>query len=284
MIFRYIFMALIVFIISFLLIQFQNGSIYEEIPSSKYSFAGQVVPMWWKYFFNQEKMDREISLIKFDTAQFVMLNKRIMQFVPYIEDILQKNWVHKDLKYLAMVESYLRTNIVSSVGAAWIRQLMPDTARQYWLRVDDTIDERYDRQKSTQAAAKYLRNLFETFKDRNLVAAAYNRWQNWLERDMSWQWVTWYYDLLLNDETSRFVFKIVAMKYLMGNKTQNFDTTVLWGYYTTPSTKIITLGATTWLSNRATTKGYNYLQLRQLNPWIRSDDLPEWERDLKVFK
>lgn len=284
MAFRYIFMALILLIIGFLLIQFKKDSIYEEIPSSQYSFAWQEVPMWWKYFYNQEKVDREISITKFDTAQFVMVNKRVMQFVPYIEDILQKNWVHKDFKYLAMVESDLRVNIVSSIWAAWIRQLMPDTARQYWLRVDDTIDERYDRQKSTQATAKYLRNLFETFKDRNLVAAAYNRWENWLKRDMQRQWVTWYYDLLLNDEPSRFVFKIVAMKYLIENKMQNFDATVLWGYYTNPDTKTIKIGAMTWLSDWANTNWYNYLQLRQLNPRIRADDLPEWQRELRVFK
>jgi len=100
---------------------------------------------------------------------------------------------------------------------------MPDTARKYWLRVDDQIDERYDWQKSTVAASKYLRYLFDRFGDWTLAVAAYNRWENWLGRDMQWQWVTWYYDLLLNDETSRFVFRIVAMKYLIENEGQIFD-------------------------------------------------------------
>jgi soluble lytic murein transglycosylase-like protein len=129
--------------------------------------------------------------------------------------------------YLPVIESALRNVSYSSAGAAGIWQFMPATAERYGLLVNDSIDERLDFEKSTEAAIVYLQDLYERFGNRTLVAAAYNRGENGLQRDMARQDVDNFYDLWLNEETSRYIFRILATKEIMENRFQYFPVEVL---------------------------------------------------------
>lgn len=118
---------------------------------------------------------------------------------------------------------------------------MPGTARDFGLRVDDQIDERFDLEKSTQAAIQYLTKLHDQFDNRSLAAAAYNRGENGLRSDLAWQYADSYYNVWLNEETARYVFRIIAIKYLMENRYEFFDHKVLGKQYKLPSTKTVTV-------------------------------------------
>lgn len=137
-------------------------------------FADEELPLDGVYILNQEKLDRQIALLLYNPAQVVMLHKRELQYIPYIENALRHADIPNDFTYLAIAESFLRP-VMSSAGAAGIWQLMPDTARRYGLIVDATVDQRLDFVKATDVAIRYLRDLYRIFGNRTLVAAAYNR-------------------------------------------------------------------------------------------------------------
>lgn len=140
------------------------------------SFAGQQIPLDGVYSMNQERYDRELALTALDPAQIVMIHKRWNLYMPMIESALDDANLPQDLQYIPVIESALRNVSVSTAGAAGIWQMMPDTARRYGLVVDDFVDERLDPVKATQAAVRYLRDLYTDFNsDVFLTAAAYNR-------------------------------------------------------------------------------------------------------------
>jgi len=281
---RYLFLGLM---FSLFLVFFLGNNPKQQVETLDYEklhFVGNYIPLDWKYFYNQEKIDREIAITKLNTAQFVMYHKREKVVLDYIRKELLANDVPTDFWYLAVAESALRVDAYSSAGAAWVWQFMPGTAKKYGLIVNNEIDERYNLEKSTDAAIKYIVDLYYKFQDRNLVAAAYNRWENGLQRDMQSQQQSGYYDLRLNTETSRYVFRIIAIKYLMENRYKYFDVNVLGEQYESPKTKTIKLGETINLTDRAVSKWYSYAEIRQLNPRIRWNYLPEWKRKIKVFK
>ena len=180
-------------------------------------FADEAIPLNGAYILNQEKLDREIALMLYNPAQVVMLHKRELQYVPYIADALHTAGIPNDFTYLAIAESFLRP-AMSPAGAAGIWQLMPDTARRYGLFVDDIVDQRLDFVKATAAAVRYLHDLYDIFGNRTLVAAAYNRGENGLQRDLARQNVTTYYDASLNDETARYLYRIVALKEILTHR------------------------------------------------------------------
>jgi membrane-bound lytic murein transglycosylase D len=190
-------------------------------------FALEAIPLDGVYVMNQEKFDREITLTLLNPAQIVMLHKRENQYIPFIENALRKADIPDDFKYLAIAESSLRNSAISSAGAAGIWQFMPDTARRYGLLIDEYVDERMDFEKSTAAAMEYLQDLYDLFGNWTMVAAAYNRGENGLQRDLSWQGVDQYYDAWLNSETSRYVYRILALKEVLENREKYFDSALL---------------------------------------------------------
>jgi hypothetical protein len=117
-----------------------------------------------------------------------------------------------------------------------------------------------------------------------LVLAAYNRWEYGLQSDMQNQFQSWYYDLYLNNETYRFVFRALAMKYLMENRSSYFDTSLLGNQYSLPATKTISVWAIEDLKIRCKDREYSYLEIKLLNPRIRKNILPEWNRKIKIFR
>ncbi len=233
------------------------------------SFAGQQVPMDGAYSMNQERYDRELALTALDPAQIVMIHKRWNLYMPMIEDALDDADLPEDLQYIPVIESALRNVAVSSAGAAGIWQFMPDTARRYGLVVDDFVDERLDPVKATQAAVRYLRDLYTDFnEDVFLTAAAYNRGENGLQRDLSRQGVSSFWDAQLNSETSRYIFRLIAMKQVWENRHTYVDSSILGVGYNTPDTKTVRVGQIDNLATWARDSGYTYAQIKYLNPWI----------------
>ncbi len=200
-----------------------TADLSKIIDYSKVNFAGEKVSFEGKYYYNLEKFEKELSVTRFNLYQFVLYHKREPLYIPYIEKKLKDAGIPDDFKYLAIAESGLRNESLSTAGAGGIWQFVPDTAKQYKLQINDNVDERYNFELETDAAIAYFQKLYADFHDWTLVAAAYNRGENGLRRALDDQKVTSYYDLYLNEETTRYLFRIIAIKYLMENRYEVFN-------------------------------------------------------------
>ncbi len=257
---------------------------YPELPIH---LAGKTVPMQWQEWYDvRQRFDKEFLLTSNNLYQFFLYVKRYPLYIPYIETALREKWLPDDIKYLPIAESALRNDIISSAGAAWIWQFMPETAKRYGLRVDAYIDERYHFEKSSDAALVYLSELYEDFWDWALAFAAYNRWENGLKRDMQSQGVDNYYELYLNEETSRYVFRILAIKYVLQSYFEHkwVIDKLIGGTFISPLTQKIQLWETQDLRKWAHEHAYRYKDIKNLNRWIVWDSLPEGSWEIKVIK
>ncbi|MEO1627330.1 MAG: lytic transglycosylase domain-containing protein, partial [Bacteroidota bacterium] len=180
--------------------------------SQSYDFAGETLPM--DNFDVRERLDRELLRNAYYHSSTVLALKRAHRFFPIIEKILAEEGMPDDLKYLAVAESDLM-NAISPAGAKGFWQFMKATGREYKLEINSEIDERYHLEKSTRAACQYLRRYQKRFGSWALAAAAYNGGAGRLSKEMKLQKADSYYDLNLNMETSRYVFRIVAIKEIM---------------------------------------------------------------------
>lgn len=234
-------------------------------------FAGEPVP----YFINdvKERLDREmITNINFHTNTTLVI-KRANKVFPVIEPILKQYGVPDDFKYLAVIESSL-VNAVSPAGARGIWQFMPETAKEKGMEVTDQVDERYHLEKSTVAACKYLLEAKNKFGDWTLAAASYNGGMAGIARRLQEQEVANFYDLLLTEETSRYVFRILALKEIMQNPAKygfSMPNEVL--YQPIPVKKIEIDSTITNLATFAKSQGINYKILKIHNPWLRDKKL-----------
>jgi hypothetical protein len=221
----------------------------------------------------QERLDREmITNINYHTNTTLVI-KRANKVFPIIEPILAKYGVPDDFKYLAVIESSL-VNAVSPAGARGIWQFMPATAKEKGMEVTDEVDERYHLEKSTEAACKYLVVAREKFGSWTLAAASYNGGMTGISNKMKEQQVTDYYDLLLTEETSRYVFRILALKEIMKNADKYGYSIPKEALYTNiPTKKVIIDSTVTDLANFALTQGINYKILKIHNPWLRDRKL-----------
>ena len=172
-------------------------------------FAGESVPL--QITDVKERLDRELLINANLDATTVLIIKRANRAFPIIEPILKQYNVPDDFKYLAVIESGL-INAVSSAGARGVWQFMPDTAKEKGMEVNETVDERYHLEKSTEAACKYLLAAKEKFGSWTLAAASYNGGMNGISKKIEEQKVTNYYDLGLTEETSRYFFIILELK------------------------------------------------------------------------
>ena len=276
---------LIISVFLFARMSWEDSSIVFSYPNEEIRFAGVAVPFDLSHFDNKHRFDKEFLLTSNNLYQFYLYVKRYPLYIPEIESKLLDAWVHDDIKYLPIAESALRDDVVSSAWAGGIWQFMPDTGRRYGLIVNDQVDERYHFEKSTDAAIDYLTDLYEIFDDWALVAAAYNRWENGLRRDMQSQDVDNYYDLYLNEETSRYVFRIMAIKYVMQSyfeKKKVIDK-IIGGIHEKPETLLVWVWEIKDLALWAKEKNYNYKEIKILNRWIVGDSLPEWEWEIKIL-
>ena len=263
-----------------------QNSIIFSYPKDDLVFAGVTLKNMNDNYLIKERFDKEFLNVSYNLYQFFLYVKRLPLYMHYIEEQLEISGLPDDLKYLPIAESALRNDVVSSAGAAGIWQFMPDTARDYWLIVNDDIDERYHFEKSTQAALKYLDFLYKKFEDWPLALASYNRWQNAISRALSDQWVNNFFDLYLNEETSRYFFRILAIKYVIEDyetKKENIDH-IIGGVYEIPQTQKIKVKSITNLKDWAKQNNYDYLTLRSLNRWIIWEKLPEWNWEIEVIE
>ncbi len=264
----------------------KKNNIIFNYPKWEINFAWEIIPMSWENYLNKQKFDKEFLITWNNLYQFYLYIKRYPLYIPYIEKELQKAWIPNDFKYLAIAESALRNNVTSSAWASWIWQFMPDTAKRFDLIINDYVDERYNFEKSTKAATKYIVFLYNEFWNWTLAASAYNRWEWWIKKALKKQNVNSYYDLYLNEETSRYIFKIVAVKYLIIEyfKKKNFIDSLIWWTYKKPNTKEINVKKIDNIIEFAKKYNTNYKTIKILNPWILWDSLPEWNWKIKILK
>ncbi len=260
-------------------------SIIFTYPTKTLDFAWEKLPDFQSNYLIKERFDKEFLNTSYNLYQFLLYVKRLPLYMPFIEEQLEKNNIPFDFKYLPIAESALRNDVVSSAWAAWIWQFMPETAKEYWLIVNNEIDERYNFEKSTIAAMKYLNHIHDILWNWTLVAAWYNMWQNWVKNALNKQNVDNYYDLYLNEETSRYVFRILAIKYVLIDyqlKKDNIDK-LIWWQYSQPKTKIIKVWKIDDLKKWALKNNQNYQVIKNLNMWILKDYLPSWEWEITII-
>ncbi|MDX9943003.1 MAG: lytic transglycosylase domain-containing protein [Bacteroidales bacterium] len=254
--------------------------IYALPLPDRISFAGEVVELdAWDL---RERYDRELLVNTYWQSNTLLYFKRANRWFPVIEPILAAHGVPDDFKYLALIESGLM-NVVSPAGAAGYWQLLQQTARDLGLEVNNQVDERYHLEKATAAACKYLLDARNRFGNWTLAAAAYNMGNAGVSRQLANQKVSEYYDLHLNEETSRYMFRILAVKAIFSDPQASGFHFRQEDLYPPLEFQTLTVDTTiTDLPSFALQQGANYKELRLLNPWIRSTELPN--RSRKVYE
>lgn len=234
-------------------------------------FAGEKAPLQISDV--RERLDRELLINANLDATTALIIKRANRVFPIIEPILAKYGVPDDFKYLAVIESGL-VNAVSSAGARGVWQFMPETAKEKGMEVNDVVDERYHLEKSTEAACRYLLVAKEKFGSWTLAAASYNGGMNGINKRIEEQKVNNYYDLALTEETSRYVFRILALKEIMRQPAKYGFSIYSSDLYTRiPTKKVPVDSSITDLTGFAISQGINYKILKIHNPWLRDKKL-----------
>lgn len=230
-------------------------------------FAGESLPVSEPDIY--ERMDRELLVNTYWQSNGFLMFKRAQKYFPIMEPILKKNGVPDDFKYLAVIESGL-TNVVSPAGATGFWQIMKATGKEYGLEVNENVDERYNLEKSTEVACKYLLDSKKRLGSWTLAAAAYNAGNAGISRRLNEQDVSGYYDLLLGEETGRYLFRIVALKEILSNpKRYGFNFREKDLYSAVPTYKVSVDTAVTDFTKFAKELGINYKILKLHNPWLR---------------
>lgn len=254
-----------------------NGElVIPEFPK-QLDFCGERVPLEIPEV--RERAEREFYLLLQQSGQLCLYLKRAGVYFPIYEKLLRENNMPTDLKYLSVAESALFQSR-SSKEAFGLWQLMKGTAQSHGLIVNDFIDERANVAKSTKAALKYLSNAKKTLGSWTLAAAGYNMGVAGVKNALATQGVNNYYDLYLNSETSRFVFRIVIIKEFMSNADKyglNFSEDELYSLGSTKTIKV--KGPVEDLISWSKLNHYLYKDVRLLNPWILKTKLPagDWE-------
>lgn len=249
----------------------RNYKIFAPAVPDNIDFAGETVPL--NIFYVREALDREILVNTYWHNKTVLLFKRAHRWFPVIEPILKENGIPDDFKYLAVIESDL-SNAVSPSGAAGFWQFLKGTAKDFKLEVNKEVDERYHVEKSTEAACRYLNASYEKFGSWALVAAAYNGGNRRISEALQDQKVDSYYDLLLSEETSRYVFRILALKTIMESPTAfGFFLREKDFYPTIPVKNIKVTESISNMADFAAGHNINYRVLKIFNPWLRSTSL-----------
>ncbi len=237
----------------------------------KADFCGEETPL--QIIDVRERLDRELVTNVNMHGSTIMIMKRANRVFPIIEPILAKNNVPDDFKYLAVIESAL-INATSPAGAKGVWQFMPETAKEKGMEVNEQVDERYNLAKSTEAACQYLLAAKAKLGTWSLAAASYNGGMGGVSKQIDIQKQTNFYDLLLIEETHRYIFRILALKEIMKNP-------LIYGYnlqkselYPIIETKKVQVDSTiTDLVSFATKQGINYKTLKLYNPWLRDRKL-----------
>jgi len=246
--------------------------VYSVTIPDSVSFCGEPAPL--DVFYVREYLDRELNVNTYWHSATIMILKRAHRWLPVIEPIIEKQGIPNDFKYLALIESGLE-NVTSPAGATGFWQILKTTAKERGLEVNDFVDERYNVEKSTVAACKYFKEAYAKFGNWTLVAASYNTGMGRISEELKKQKVNSYYDLMLSVETTRYLFRIHAIKtiFLQPEK---------FGFYLktedlyppVPSTAVTVTTPITNLVDYSKSLGVTYKTLKYFNPWLRDNQLP----------
>ena len=246
-------------------------------------FAGEKMPL--DNFDTRESLEREILTSAYRHSSTILIMMRAHRYFPLIEKILKKNNVPDDFKYLAAAESEY-SNMVSPAGATGFWQIMPDTGREEGMEINTVVDERYDVERSTQFACDYFLKSYEKYGNWTLSAASYNGGRGAIDEQIDIQHQNSYYDLLLSEETARYIFRAVAYKLVItdpenyGFKIPKQDLYPELKFY-----EVKVDSAVSDFSAFAEKFGTNYKMLKFLNPWLRKPYLtpkPNKEYFIKI--
>ncbi len=247
----------------------QNYQIVTPYIPSSLSFCGEEVPM--DNYEVKERIEREFIVNSYRHSSTLLYIKRANRWFPIIEKILDKNNIPEDFKFLAVAESGL-DNVTSPAGAKGYWQFIKSAGKRYGLEINSEVDERYHLEKATEAACKYFKEGYDKYGSWTLAAASYNRGMNGITKQLNKQKTNNYYNLVLGEETSRYIARIVTLKAIMENPE-------LYGFrikdeelYPELETYTVKVKSNvTDLADFAKKHGINYKILKMYNPWLRDN-------------
>lgn len=252
-----------------------NYKVFSLTLPNELSFCGEQVPM--ERLDVRERLDRELLVNTYWQSNTLLAHKRTARWFPLIEEVLRREGVPEDMKYLAVVESGLM-NVVSPAGATGYWQFLKETAISHGLEVNNEVDERYHVERATEAACRYLKEAYRRHGSWALAAAAYNLGQAGVDKQLTRQKQQNYFELQLPEETSRYVFRILAMKEIIRDPERygfHLRAKDLYPPYVTRSVEVS--GPIEDLADFAIRHNTNYRTLKLLNPWLRDVKLTNRE-------
>lgn len=259
-----------------------NYTIYSLPLPESVIFAGEEIPL--KDPQVRENYDRELLVNTYWQSQTVLFIKRSARYFPTIERILKEEGVPEDFKFLPLIESGL-SHVVSPAGAVGFWQLMEGTAKDYGLEVNRTVDERYHLEKATRVACTYLKEAYAEFGSWTLAAASYNMGMNGLRKQLERQRGSSYFDLNLNSETMRYVYRLAAIKEILSEpKSFGFQVREKDRYQPIPTITVTVDTALSHVDYLNQKYGINYRILKFHNPWLRMEYLPAKEGKTYAIK
>lgn len=260
----------------------EDYKIFSLSAPKEITFAGEKVSTKEPEVY--ERLDREIHSNTYYHSNTILYFKRANRWFPVIEPILKENGIPDDFKYLALIESGLQ-NVVSPAGAAGYWQFLKGTGKEYGLEITEGVDERYHLEKATKAACDYLNESYRQYKDWALVAASYNAGKGRINKELARQQANSYFDLLLVEETGRYVFRILAVKHILENPTKYGFQIRKADLYPTIDYKTVELDSSvTDFASFAKDYNISYKILKHFNPWLRDSYLKNSQGKTYVIK
>ena len=223
----------------------------------------------------RERMDRELIAFTYSHNMSTLMIKRANNYFPQVEPILERMGVPNDLKYLMVIESNLDPQAASGAGAAGLWQFTQATGRAYGLEVNANIDERYNTYKATEAACRFLSEAYSKYGNWMTVAASYNGGQQGMDRRIEMQHQRNALDMWLVDETSRYMFRLLAVKVMFENPSMfgfSFKREDLYPYIPVKEQVKVT-DPVDDLVKFAEDHKITYADLKRANLWLRESKL-----------
>ncbi len=248
-----------------------NYKVFSITVPKDLNFCGEQVPL--EDFTVYEAAEKELLINTYWQSQSMMIHKRAARWLPIIEPIIKKHNLPDDLKYIAIAESGLQ-QVVSPKAASGFWQFLDYTGKHYGLEISEDVDERYHVEKATEAACRYFKEAYAHYGNWTLVAASYNLGMGAVDKQLEKQKTNSYYDLYLNDETARYIFRVLAFKEIISRPK-------MYGYairkkdlYSPIPVRYVEVDSTiTDLVNFSIQQGSSYKVLKYLNPWLLRSSL-----------
>ncbi len=251
-------------------------------PPSAMDLCGEPVPLQNREVL--ERFDKEFTLVVYNHAQVYLWLKRMERYFPWIEEQLRVSGLPDDLKYVAVVESDLLPDACSPKGAAGPWQFMPSTGSAYGLRQQGSCDERYDFERATECAFRFLQDLYRRYRNWTVAIATYNCGDKRIQEQMRALGSADYYQMRLPTETERYIFRILAVKAILGNPAQyGYHLPKGQGYPPLKAQRVnVQLSCPLPMQAVAEASGTTVREIKRLNPAFRADEIPEGSHQVKL--